>query len=164
VAACPIITPDASDEITATVSIGLATYPSDGETDEILLTSADEAMYIAKRMGRNQVRTAAEVCQMSADVELMALLQEAKQKDDAQRDGVTLEHLREAYTQNSGDLYDLGALKEIDALDAQTLQATVQRLEQGTRGKTCWHWCKEAGVEEGQDRLPANRAERKTWR
>jgi two-component system, cell cycle response regulator len=98
VATCPIITPDTSDGITATVSIGLATYPSDGETDEILLTSADEAMYIAKRMGRNQVRTAEEACQMSADVELMALLQEAKQQDDAQRDGVTLERLREAYT------------------------------------------------------------------
>jgi diguanylate cyclase (GGDEF)-like protein/putative nucleotidyltransferase with HDIG domain len=98
VATCPIITPDASDAITATVSIGLATYPSDGETDEILLTNADEAMYIAKRMGRNQVRTAAEACQMSADVELMALLQEAKQQDDTQRDDVTLECLREAST------------------------------------------------------------------
>ncbi len=38
-----------------TVSIGVATYPEDGKTAEALLESADQAMYIAKRQGRNRV-------------------------------------------------------------------------------------------------------------
>ncbi|MCC6333816.1 MAG: diguanylate cyclase [Myxococcales bacterium] len=38
-----------------TVSIGVATYPEDGKTTEQLIASADQAMYIAKRQGRNRV-------------------------------------------------------------------------------------------------------------
>lgn len=38
-----------------TVSIGVATFPEDGKTAEELLESADQAMYIAKRQGRNRV-------------------------------------------------------------------------------------------------------------
>ncbi len=38
-----------------TVSIGLALYPSDGEGADLLLKRADQALYRAKRSGRNQV-------------------------------------------------------------------------------------------------------------
>lgn len=38
-----------------TVSIGLALYPSDGEAADLLLKRADQALYRAKRAGRNQV-------------------------------------------------------------------------------------------------------------
>jgi putative nucleotidyltransferase with HDIG domain len=55
-------------------------------------------MYIAKRLGRNQVRTAEEARQMGEDVSLMALLQEGEQREAAQREGVTPERLRETYT------------------------------------------------------------------
>ena len=38
-----------------TVSLGVATYPDDGMTGEGVLEAADQAMYIAKRQGRNRV-------------------------------------------------------------------------------------------------------------
>ncbi len=37
-------------------SVGLAMYPDDGRDLETLICSADQAMYAAKRAGRNQVR------------------------------------------------------------------------------------------------------------
>lgn len=39
-----------------TVSIGIAIYPEDGRTVEDLLKSADQAMFAAKREGRNRIR------------------------------------------------------------------------------------------------------------
>ncbi len=41
-----------------TVSIGVASYPGDGETIEQLIQSADQAMYCAKREGKNRVTVA----------------------------------------------------------------------------------------------------------
>jgi diguanylate cyclase (GGDEF)-like protein len=38
-----------------TVSIGVATFPEDGKSVEQVLTAADQAMYVAKRQGRNRV-------------------------------------------------------------------------------------------------------------
>ncbi|HEX5827027.1 MAG TPA: diguanylate cyclase, partial [Candidatus Limnocylindrales bacterium] len=37
------------------VSVGLVTYPADGETVGALLERADEAMYRSKRTGRDRV-------------------------------------------------------------------------------------------------------------
>jgi diguanylate cyclase (GGDEF)-like protein len=44
---------DMHDEFS--VSIGVALYPGDGESAELLLSRADQALYRAKRSGRNQV-------------------------------------------------------------------------------------------------------------
>jgi diguanylate cyclase (GGDEF)-like protein/PAS domain S-box-containing protein len=41
-------------ELWVTVSIGVAVYPDDGDDAEILLRRSDEALYRAKRRGRNQ--------------------------------------------------------------------------------------------------------------
>ena len=43
-----------------TCSIGVATYPSDGADRDELVAAADRALYAAKRLGRNQVRAAAD--------------------------------------------------------------------------------------------------------
>ncbi len=44
----------------ATCSIGVAVYPNDGTGRDELISAADRALYAAKRLGRDQVRTANE--------------------------------------------------------------------------------------------------------
>ncbi|MBA2678700.1 MAG: GGDEF domain-containing protein, partial [Ktedonobacteraceae bacterium] len=43
-----------------TISMGVATFPTDGQTAGEVRDKADQAMYWAKRLGRNQIRTALE--------------------------------------------------------------------------------------------------------
>lgn len=47
---------DNGDEISVTVSIGLASFPEHAKTSEALLNNADFAMYAAKIAGRNQIK------------------------------------------------------------------------------------------------------------
>ncbi len=47
-------------EFGVTVSIGIATYPADGESTEELIAAADRAMYAAKNDGRNTWRMASQ--------------------------------------------------------------------------------------------------------
>lgn len=61
VAAEPVVSLASEASISVTTSIGLSTYRIDGDTEQELLSSADRAMYVAKRSGRNQVCTATEV-------------------------------------------------------------------------------------------------------
>ncbi len=50
-----------ADDFHLTCSIGIACYPRDGTEQKSLLEAADQAMYLAKQSGRNQVCTAAEI-------------------------------------------------------------------------------------------------------
>lgn len=43
-------------ESQVTISLGVASYPTDGETPSELIAHADERLYVAKENGRNQVR------------------------------------------------------------------------------------------------------------
>ncbi len=97
VASRPMATAEIPGGILVTVSIGIATYLVDGDTQETLLQQADEAMYLSKQLGRNQVRTAAESRQVSIDPELMLLLQESEQGEAAERLGPSPEQNRQSY-------------------------------------------------------------------
>lgn len=97
VAAEPMAFSEVEGGINMTLSIGLSTYPTDGSTEQELLSQADEAMYLAKRLGRNQVRIAKEARQVKTDIDLLALLEQEGQKDSAKREGVTPEQMREQY-------------------------------------------------------------------
>ncbi len=61
----PLVTEHVSGGLLVTVSIGVASYPQDAKSSNQLLHQADEAMYWAKRLGRNQVRTASEIAQFA---------------------------------------------------------------------------------------------------
>ncbi|MBI4499301.1 MAG: diguanylate cyclase, partial [Chloroflexi bacterium] len=56
-----------STTITATFSIGIACYPDDATTEADLIHRADLAMYHAKRLGRNQVRSYQELQGLMSD-------------------------------------------------------------------------------------------------
>ena len=45
--------------LSVTASIGVATFPDDGDTSDEILFAADRALYAAKTLGRNRVTTAA---------------------------------------------------------------------------------------------------------
>ncbi len=56
----PLATSVIDGGITFTISIGVSSYPSDGQNVSEVLEQADQAMYWAKKLGRNQVCTAKE--------------------------------------------------------------------------------------------------------
>ncbi|MCI5889467.1 MAG: diguanylate cyclase, partial [Brachyspira sp.] len=42
-------------EVSVTISLGVSTYPQDGQTPSELIEAADKRLYNAKNNGRNQV-------------------------------------------------------------------------------------------------------------
>lgn len=54
-----------------TISVGVVSYPTDGRTPDALMLSADRAMYVSKRGGKNRVaRASAEPTMVSIEPEL----------------------------------------------------------------------------------------------
>jgi diguanylate cyclase (GGDEF)-like protein len=90
VSARPMALAEVEGGITMTVSIGQATYIEDGCSEQDMLAQADQAMYVAKRMGRNQVRSAAEARQLSTDSTRTAAWNEQTRIEAMQREGVSV--------------------------------------------------------------------------
>jgi two-component system cell cycle response regulator len=55
----PCTLPDSTQQVTVTLSAGLATMPEDADTQQGLFDAADRALYTAKRTGRNRLVTSA---------------------------------------------------------------------------------------------------------
>lgn len=53
-------------DISVTASFGVAAYPDDARSNQALLDFADRALYMSKRLGRNQVHTAADLSHLDA--------------------------------------------------------------------------------------------------
>jgi diguanylate cyclase (GGDEF)-like protein len=56
-----IFSADRGLELQLTLSIGVASYPGNGDTSEQLLDLSDKAMYLGKALGRNMVCSAMEL-------------------------------------------------------------------------------------------------------
>ena len=87
------------DAVPLTISLGLAQFPQDGDTADSLLEAADQALYAAKRLGRNRsVIFSEEIAPLvreraaSADTQLATLLGLAEALD--LRDSGTADHCR----------------------------------------------------------------------
>jgi diguanylate cyclase (GGDEF)-like protein len=88
-----------ADSVPLTISLGLAQFPQNGDTADALLDAADQALYAAKRLGRNRaVIFSEEIAPLvreraaSADVQLATLLGLAEALD--LRDSGTADHCR----------------------------------------------------------------------
>ncbi|HLX39574.1 MAG TPA: diguanylate cyclase [Ktedonobacteraceae bacterium] len=82
VAASPLAIHEVEHGVAVTVSIGVATYPTDGATATEVREQADQAMYWAKRLGRNQVRTAVEAIRANCDAALKAATAQALERQE----------------------------------------------------------------------------------
>ncbi|MEO8972975.1 MAG: HD domain-containing phosphohydrolase, partial [Ktedonobacteraceae bacterium] len=89
VAAHPLALSSVDGGINMTISIGVATYPLDGNTIGELVQKADQAMYWAKRLGRNQVRTCAEALRASHDETLSSTVHSLDRHDGPLLDGIS---------------------------------------------------------------------------
>lgn len=89
VAAHPFVLAHVEGGINMTISIGAATYPTDGNSTGELVQNADQAMYWAKRLGRNQVRTCAEALHASHDEALSATVHLLERREEPHFDAIS---------------------------------------------------------------------------
>lgn len=80
-----IVTGPKGQRLGVTASLGVATFPGHAESAADLVGIADEALYYAKRNGRNQVRSATEILKLSTE-EREAI----KQKSGDTKSGATV--------------------------------------------------------------------------
>ena len=88
IAAYPLALSQVDGGINMTISMGVATYPTDGDTSGELVQKADSAMYWAKRLGRNQVRTSAEALRASQNESLSVTVHLLERRDEPFLDGI----------------------------------------------------------------------------
>ncbi len=91
IAAHPLATGLVEGGVPLTISIGVATFPLDGHTAAEVVDKADQAMYWAKRLGRNQLRNTQEAQQASRNTALAATLSSLERGTEPGADGLSLE-------------------------------------------------------------------------
>jgi diguanylate cyclase (GGDEF)-like protein len=86
IATHPLATDLVEGGLHVTISIGVATFPLDGRTGNEVLEKADQAMYWAKRLGRNQIRTVVEAERAAQDSTLLTSLSNLERHDGKSRE------------------------------------------------------------------------------
>jgi diguanylate cyclase (GGDEF)-like protein len=76
IANTPLVTIGRNESLYVTVSIGIASYPEDAVFPAPLLEAADQALYYAKRSGRNQVASASSPWAYIAQLEQQCITQD----------------------------------------------------------------------------------------
>jgi two-component system cell cycle response regulator len=89
----PLATSVVKEGIPTTISLGVAAFPASGTTASEIVEQADKAMYWAKRLGRNQVRTANEAALFSRDEALAATIVNLERNPSAAAEGTSLEEV-----------------------------------------------------------------------
>ncbi len=84
IATHPLAAELVEDGLHVTISIGVASFPADGQTGSDVVKKADQAMYWAKRLGRNQIRTVLEAERAAHDSALVATISNLERSDEAQ--------------------------------------------------------------------------------
>ena len=105
-------------EITATASIGVALAPDDGTNSERLVKSADLAVYVSKKEGRNCVRS----FRPEMDAELQTRLSlERRLREAIQTDAFVL-HYQPIYEVSNRHLVGYEALVRLPAADGSLIE------------------------------------------
>jgi len=120
VASAPMATDMVEGGLPVTISIGIATFPQDASTSNDLLIRADHAMYWAKQLGRNQVRTVADAEVACHDPRFKRLFRRDDGREAQERDNMTLAQQQQA--EIFGIVYSLLTLFEVRC-PAQITQA-----------------------------------------
>lgn len=101
IATHPLAIAVVKEGIPTTISLGVASFPADGMTGNEVVEQADQAMYWAKRLGRNQVRTAQEAARLQGDEALAATISNLERSTEPTADGVSLEQVVRAKQLNT---------------------------------------------------------------
>jgi diguanylate cyclase (GGDEF)-like protein len=108
-----------------TISFGIATYPLHGQSAEALLRAADQALYAAKRLGRNR--------SVISSAEVPGILARAPRgSDESHVELATLLSLAEALdvrdTGNSAHCHRVGRYAELTARELGLAPESVERI------------------------------------
>lgn len=129
-------------QLSVTASLGVACYPEDAENQHQLLELADKALYMSKRMGRNQVHLAAELKfketkEAKPDLPVAPSAESASAKPVAkpvakpagpQEDGMLVPEVVETVKKMAGALYSKSEYNKVHHLETARFAEMVAKV------------------------------------
>ena len=100
-------------KIHVTASFGVASFPDDAEDEEVLLDLADRALYMSKRMGRNQVHTATDL-EFTPYIKTEESLESDSDSEEVSADADTASGVEHSGVKSPDDNAAMGRIYDID--------------------------------------------------